>query len=767
MIHVDGIGTTSRCFPLVLVIAMAAGAAHGQAPRALVPGEAVPDWRLGPPRHLDGEHPFHPVTTVTEWVARRDLIRRRVAISAGLWPMPAREALAPLMHGRIDMGDYTVDKVCFESLPGHWVTGNLYRPTGATGRRPGVLCPHGHWPGGRFMDAGVEVASRQIADGAERFISGGRSPLQARCVGLARLGCVVFHYDMLGFADSVQFTTHRPACDPTLDGRDPGSWGFGGFAASARLQTTFGLQTFNSVRSLDFLASLPDVDPRRIAVTGGSGGATQTLMLTALDDRVAAAFPSVMVSTGMQGGCTCENSPFLRIGQGNVDIAAVAAPRPLGLTTADDWTRHFKDRGWTDLVDVYRLTGTPDAVEAHFDLQFPHNYNAVARGHLLAFLARHFELAPDAATERDFEFLPAARLTVWGGQHPPPSGDAVGAAHQRHVCQAWTEDSAAVINPLLAPHDAATLAKTRKIIGGAWQVILGRGVPASAAVEFVPVAGQQAAGMRSRDGHTTLAGLVRLPARNECVPVAIATSDRWNGTVVILPHPLGKDGLYEANGAAAGKPGSRLRALLDRGFAVITADLFGQGEFTADGTPLTDNPRVFYPGPLDQADERWRLDPGYFYGYNDGLFVKRVHDLLTLLAFARNLHGRDDCRVAIVGLEAAGHWVLGALTAAKASGDMTPVDHAFIDTSGFRFADVPSVWHADFLPGALKYGDISGMLAVVAPTPLVLVEADEAVCQAARAAWEAAGSAAAIRAVESAPVDDWLDTLSAASPQSP
>jgi len=767
MIHVGGIHAASRWIPLVLVIVMATGAARGQAPRALAPGEAAPDRRLGPPRHLDGEHPFHTVTTVTEWVARRDLIRRRVAVSAGLWPMPARESLEPVIHGRIDMGDYTVEKVFFESLPGHWVTGNLYRPNGDTCPRPGVLCPHGHWPGGRFMDAGVEVAARQIAVGAERFISGGRSPLQARCVGLARLGCVVFHYDMLGFADSVQFPSHRPACDPTLDGREAGTWGFGGFAASARLQTTFGLQTFNSVRALDFVASLPDVDPRRIAVTGGSGGATQTLMLTALDDRVAAAFPSVMVSTGMQGGCTCENSHFLRIGQGNVDIAAVAAPRPLGLTTADDWTRNFKDRGWPDLVNVYRLTGTPDAVEAHFDVQFPHNFNAVARGHLLAFLARHFQLDPDAATEKDFEFLSADTLTVWGGQHPPPSGDAVGAPHQRHVCRAWMNDSAAVITPLLAPHDGDTLAEARRIIGGAWQVILGRGVPAASAVEFVPVPGQPATGMRSRDGHTTLAGLVRLPARNECVPVAIATSDRWNGTVVILPHPRGKDGLYEADGAAAGEPGPRVKALLDRGFAVITADLFGQGEFTADGTPLTDNPRVFYPGPFDHAEERWRIDPVYFYGYNDGLFVKRVHDLLTLLAFARNLHGRDDCRVAIVGLEAAGHWVLGALTAAKACGDVAPVHHAFVDTGGFRFADVPSVWHADFLPGALKYGDISGMLAVVAPTPLVLVEADGAVRQAACAAWEAAGSADAIRAVESATVDDWFDVLSADSPQSP
>ena len=747
---------------LAVGAALQAGQSVGQAPRGLAPGAALPDRRLGPPRHLDGAHPFQPVSSAAAWAERRDAIRRRVAVAAGLWPMPARPELRPVVHGRIEMGDYTVEKVSFESLPGHFVTGNLYRPSAAAaGRRPGVLCPHGHWPGGRFMDEGPEEAARQIAAGAERFVNGGRSPLQARCVALARLGCVVFLYDMLGYADSIQFPAHRSGCGPDRDGREPGSWGFGGFAAAARLQTNFGLQTFNSVRALDFLAALPDVDPRRIAVTGASGGATQTMMLTALDDRVAAAFPCVMVSTAMQGGCTCENSHLLRIGQGNIDIAALAAPRPLGLTTADDWTRALRERGWPDLVDVYRLAGSPDAVEAHFDLQFPHNYNAVARGHLLRFLARHFGLDPAAAVERDFEFLPAERLTVWDDDHPAPAGDAVGIDHERRLCRAWTDDAAATLGPLVSPADAAALADARRILGGAWRVILGRGVPARDAVEFVPGPGQPADGVRGADGRSSRAGLVRLPRHDESVPVVVVTPAEWNGTVVIMPHPRGKDGLYETVGAAAGRPRERVEAILDRGCAVVAADLCGQGEGTPDGEPLGANPRGFYPGPIDREDERWRLDPVYFYGYNDGLFVKRVHDLLTLTAFARTLHGRDDCRVVVVGMDGAGHWVLGALAAAATAGDSAAIDQAVVATEGFRFAAVPSVWHADFVPGSLKYGDVSGLLTVAAPLPLVLVEADAAVRASAASAWQAAGAPGRLRAVAAPATAEWLEVLAA------
>src|SRR5262249_15776284 len=142
-------------------------------------------------------------------------------------------------------------------------------------------------------------------------------PLQARCAQLARMGSVVFHYDMVGYADS-KAIAHRT--------------GFTDAEAELRLQSFMGLQTWNSIRALDFLLSLPDVDPKRIGVTGASGGGTQTFILGAVDDRPTAAFPAVMVSTAMQGGCICENCSYLRVRTGNIELAGLFAPKPLGMS---------------------------------------------------------------------------------------------------------------------------------------------------------------------------------------------------------------------------------------------------------------------------------------------------------------------------------------------------------------------------------------------------------------------------------------------------
>ncbi len=258
-------------------------------PRVLEPGKLPADSRLSPQRtYNDAYHPWVPPTTKAAWEAAKPAIRDRMLVGMGLWPMPPAAPLTPVIHGKIDRDDYTIEKVFFESHPGHFVSGNLYRPKKVEGKVPGVLCPHGHWPNGRFYELAADKAQKeQIDKGAEKFMSGARYPLQARMVGLARMGCIVFHYDMVGNADS-QKIPHRQ--------------GFTDVEAALRLQDFMGLQTFNSMRALDFLVSLPEVDPNRIGVTGASGGGTQTFVLCALDPRPTVAFPAVMVSTAMQGG---------------------------------------------------------------------------------------------------------------------------------------------------------------------------------------------------------------------------------------------------------------------------------------------------------------------------------------------------------------------------------------------------------------------------------------------------------------------------------
>jgi len=151
--------------------------------RILPPGRVPSDTRLGPLKGERGDFSFIPARSPEEWEQRKEYIQRMLHVTLGLWPMPDKTPLNPVVHGTIDKSDYTVEKVYFESIPGFYVTGNLYRPKGKIGRRPGVLSPHGHFPNGRFLDTELKAVHQQIVQGAERFEDGGRSFMQSRCGG--------------------------------------------------------------------------------------------------------------------------------------------------------------------------------------------------------------------------------------------------------------------------------------------------------------------------------------------------------------------------------------------------------------------------------------------------------------------------------------------------------------------------------------------------------------------------------------------------------
>src|SRR5690606_21330000 len=184
---------------------------------------------------------------------------------------------------------------------------------------------------------------------------------------------------------------HKFAKQKTASNRAEG-WQLFSPRAESHLQSVMGLQTWNSIRAIDFVTSLPDVDPQRIGMTGGSGGGTQTFIAGAIDPRVTVAFPAVMVSTAMQGGCTCENACLLRIGTGNIEFAALFAPQPLGMTSAKDWTQEMITKGYPELRQHWAMMGKPENVQLWSMLQFPHNYNAPSREKIYAWFNKHFSL---------------------------------------------------------------------------------------------------------------------------------------------------------------------------------------------------------------------------------------------------------------------------------------------------------------------------------------------------------------------------------------
>ena len=433
------------------------------------------------------------------------------------------------------------------------------------------------------------------------------------CVQLARMGCVVWQWDMLGDSDAVQltrelvhgFAKQRPEMNTATD------WGLFSPAAETHLQSVMGIQTWNAVRSLDFLLSLPGVDPGRIAITGASGGGTQTMLLAAIDPRIALSFPAVMVSTAMQGGCTCENASLLRIGTGNVEFAALFAPKPQGMTTADDWTREMSTKGFPELKRLYALMGAPDNVMLHRGEHFPHNYNAVSRSAFFTWLNRHFRLGQtEPVIERDYEPVPQAELSVWDADHPAPAAGDPGV--ERALLRMWHEDSESQ-RARLADEDPAGL---QRLLRTGWNVVL------DGDIDTAGTAAWEMTDKQDRGDWIQMAGLIRNTTYGEEIPAVFCHPKQWNGQTVIWLTADGKSGLYTSAGAL--RPG--VQALVDAGATVLGMDLVHQGEFLADGKAPARTPRVKNP----------REAAAYTQGYNPAVFVQRVHDVLTATRLIRD-----------------------------------------------------------------------------------------------------------------------------------
>lgn len=305
--------------------------------------------------HLDSV--LSQVKSKAQWQLRAKAIRHQILAGTGLADMPNKRPVPKIKTGKVhELDGYRVTNMAIESMPGSWITGNLYEPIGQKGPFAAVLCPHGHWSNpadyGRY-----------------------RPDMQKRCAVLCRMGAVVFAYDMVGYGDNKQTAKHE---DPLA------------------LQ----IQTRNSIRIVDYMVSRKDVDRKRIAVTGASGGGTQSFILTAVDDRIAVSVPCVQVSAHFFGGCVCESGmPIHKSGAfqtNNVEIAALAAPRPMLLISdGADWTKNTPLVEYPFIQKIYKLYGVENQVEnAHFAAG-QHDYGFDKRQAAYIFLAKHLRLNTD------------------------------------------------------------------------------------------------------------------------------------------------------------------------------------------------------------------------------------------------------------------------------------------------------------------------------------------------------------------------------------
>ncbi|NQT12359.1 MAG: hypothetical protein HQ582_06415 [Planctomycetes bacterium] len=462
---------------------------------------------------------------------------------------------------------------------------------------------------------------------------------------------------------------------------------------------------------------MPDVDPKRFGVTGGSGGGTQTILLGAIDPRPVVCFPQGMVSTAMQGGCVCENCSLLRIGTGNVELAALFAPKPLGMTAANDWTKEMATKGLPELERLYKLLGAKGNVTCPSLLHFPHNYNYVTRAIMYRWFNTHLKLGLELPiVEEDYRLLSRREMFVWHGDHRRHRRPERGPDYERSLTK-WMDDESNRQLTALTPKDQASLAEYRELVGGAFETIVGRTLPAAGAVE------REECGKTERGDYVESKELVRLTEHGEELPVVFLfpTTPKWNKQVVIWIDGAGKAALYDAGGS----PRPEIRRLLKAGTTVLGADLLYQGEFLADGKPITETRKVATNPRGEYA--------GHTFGYNHTLFAHRVHDILTLVAFAHSGKYRPE-KLHLVGLNGAGPLAAAARAIAGAA-----LDRAVVDTGGFRFRSLKSYRDVNFLPGAVKYGDVPGLLSLSAPHKLWLAGEEGETPAIVSAAYRAAG----------------------------
>ena len=675
-------------FPSFLLLLLFAG--HVSAAPQPLPSSAHPSVKdLNTPRD------FPTISSLQEWQARARRIREQILVSAGLWPLPEKTALHPHIFGKIERDGYSVEKVYFQTSPGFYLAGNLYRPLGrGKGPFPAILNPHGHWGEGRLADT---------KDGS----------IPARCISFARQGMIAFSYDMVGFNDThfAGAPTNRPFYEIHRQfgaGKTDQLWSI----------SLMGLQTWNSIRALDFLESLPGVDRKRLACTGESGGGTQTFILGAVDDRLAAQAPVVMVSHTMQGGCSCENMPGLRVEYSNMEIAAAPAPRPqIVVGASGDWTKDTLTVEGPAIESIYRLFNAQDRLRyVRFD--FGHNYNQTSREAVYEWFDQWLLKSPSSSVkEAPYQKEPDVALRVFPDSQLPK--DALNMQQFNEALKKRTEAQWRSI----VPRSKSGLDKFRQVMLPAWQ-------------------------------HTLQ---IKWPAQ---------TPDDYTFAFfqyVDPPLPSGsldqEFSIGPQRGArrARGKISSPHSEPMGPGVMVVLAQAAGRNaqELNSDTNMIQELKRLkVICMAIDPASGSHDQFTNFFTTYNRTQLQEQVRNLIQTCAAARDIFKAK--RVVLCGLGRAG---LPALLAAPAA-DAVIADCDHLDVS----SDEALLAQDVFCPGIRNIGTFEGAPILAAPHPLLLHNTGPNFPTATlRSTYKAAGESARLR-VESRPlsdeeVADWIAEL--------
>ena len=290
-------------------------------------------------------------SNLDEWEARKKNLKSCLLEALRLNKLPAYPINKPIITPKRQHNGYTVENIAIEILNGVWINGSLYKPLKYKRQLPVILNPDGHWEKQRY-----------------------RPDAQIRCAALAKMGAMAFSYDLFAWGESLlqfKLEDHRKSLSQTI-------------------------QALGAIRILDYLLSLKEADKTRVGITGGSGGGSHTVLMTAIDDRIKFSAPVVAISSYFYGGCPCESGMpvhFCSGGTDNVEIAAMAAPKPqLFISDGGDWTDKMPEHDFPYLQKIYSWYGKKGNVE-NVHLPFDkHDFGITKRIPVYNFFAKYMNL---------------------------------------------------------------------------------------------------------------------------------------------------------------------------------------------------------------------------------------------------------------------------------------------------------------------------------------------------------------------------------------
>ncbi|MBM3738671.1 MAG: hypothetical protein FJW39_23075 [Acidobacteria bacterium] len=591
--------------------------------------------------------------------ARQTYIRETMLASIGGWP--EKTPLNARITGTMEHTGYRIEKLLYESLPGFKVTANVYVPTGRPGPFPAVLGVAGH------SDAGK-------ASGI----------YQSGWIGMARRGMLVLAYDPPGQGERSEYWD--PVAGKSRTGIGTREHTMAGTQCLLTGTSIARYEVWDGIRAVDYLLTRSDVDPKRLAVAGNSGGGTQSAYLAVFEPRLAAAAPSCYITSwekqwaggGPQDAEQVFDS-FLKNELDFPDFLIAMAPRPIKMMTAirDFFPIEGARATFAEAQRVFEAAGVRDKVD-FFEYDDGHGWSKPRREATYRWFEKHLNGRDDEGVEPEIEVEPAASLNVTSTGQLATSGGS---------------ETVASLNAKLATKLHAARSATRGGDPASW-------IRARLKIEATPAAATaRKMGETGRDGYRIEKLIIEgeLPVPGLLFIPAAGTGPR---PAILHIHGSGK--------TADAAPGGDIESMVRAGNIVLSVDLPGWGE-TARRAPGSGG----YTGSYQT----------YMRGFLVGRYLPELHvnAALRSLAWLRARNGVDPGRVALFGK---GNGGVVALLAATFDKRVQKVAMERSVTSYMAIANAPM--HENILdiviPGVLKDFDLPDLTRSLGSRPVWVID---------------------------------------------